>query len=414
MERQSVAHTSVGMKRQQNEDAHLVDDELGLYVVCDGMGGHAGGDVASQMAVSTAKELMLAAKADLARFDGSGAARDDLLRLVENVVLEAGKRIHAHAQQDPARKGMGTTMTMLVIVGGIGAMAHVGDSRLYLARAGRLHQLSDDHTYVAEAVRRGVSTYAEAKAGPYANVVTRALGVQPTVRVDTLLFDASPGDSFLLCSDGLHRYFESGDELCGLISGDHLGGIARQLVELSNHRGGSDNITAVAVRMEGVQTSATTTDVQHHIDTMRHVAMFAKLEMNELYQLLNISSTEHVRPKHLVLQEGEASQAMYVLVEGELVVERRGRPLATLLRGAHVGEMSLFGDRFATATVRTIGSAKLLRIDRQRFTDLVRKEPTLGVKLLWAMATVLTHRLDEVSAALANDEPATLTEAGFA
>jgi PPM family protein phosphatase len=414
MDIQASGLTDVGRKRQHNEDCFAIDDTARLYMVCDGMGGHAAGELASSIAVSTVRAVLVREQEVIKHFDGTGKARDDLLRVVEMAVREASTAVFERARAEPDKKGMGTTLTMVLATDTVGAMAHVGDTRLYLRRQERLHQLSEDHTYVAEAVRRGLSTAAEAKAGPYANVVTRAVGIHATVRVDTLLFDMLPGDTLLICSDGLHRYFEDNHELTGMLGGDHLAGIPKQLVDLANHRGGIDNVTAVLMRVEGdsdiAAASARTTDVTLRIDSLQLATLFRDLTMNELYQLLNIATLIELRAGEQLLTEGERSDGMYLLTEGEVSVQRGGQQLAVLRRGDHVGEMMLFRNRPRSATVAAITACKLLRIERTRLFELVRKEPVLGVKVMWSVAQALSSRLDDVSALLANQEPRTVEE----
>jgi serine/threonine protein phosphatase PrpC len=395
-------NTDVGRKRGHNEDSIVVDPELGLYIVCDGMGGHAAGEVASETAARTVQSFIREHRDRITGYDDTGAARDALLRLVEEAVQLASREVYEVATASGGKAGMGTTLTLVLLTHTIGVMGHVGDSRLYLRRGGRTYQLSEDHTYVNEMVRRGVTTLEAAKKGPYANVITRAVGIQPTVRVDTLLFDVLPDDTLLLCSDGLHRYLEDLDELGAMLDGDHVAGIPERLVGIANERGGVDNISAVVLRAlaEGPDEQTDrhrTTEVNLKIDTLRHVVIFRHLDMSELCKVLSVVRSVDVKKGEVVIREGEGSDALYAIVDGRMEISRAGSPIRSLLAGEHFGEMALFNSRPRSATVTALTPGRLLVMERHRFNELVKKEPQLGVKLLWCFAQVLSLRLDDIS-----------------
>lgn len=236
--------TDVGQVREINEDFILVDEELGLYVVCDGMGGHAAGEVASRTAAETVREVVAAGPIP---GEMDTPALDELMR---RAVTEANRRVHALGQQAGSRKGMGTTCTALLVRGLRAAMAHVGDSRLYVKRGESVHLMSQDHTFIAEAIRQGVIKPEEIRPDmPHANIVTRAVGPKPSVLVDTLVFDLLPGDTLLLCSDGLHQYFMDNGELATRLGVEQIDQLAPQLVATANERGGEDNISALVLRV---------------------------------------------------------------------------------------------------------------------------------------------------------------------
>ncbi len=394
--------TDVGRKRGHNEDFLFVDQALGLFIVCDGMGGAAGGEVASEASARTVAKYIGDRRAQLAAFDDGQAAREGLARLVDEAIQEATREVYRLATSEGGKAGMGTTLTMLLTAKSCGVMGHVGDSRLYMRRAGRIHQLSDDHTYINEMIRRGMLTPEKAKTGPYQNVITRAVGIQPTVRADTLIFDVLPNDTFLLCSDGLYRHVETSEEIGRLLGGDRLEGVPSQLVDLANARGGSDNITTLVVHAESegsdpVEDRNRTTEVNLKLDTLRDIALFRNLEMKELCLVLNIVRAQTVEKHEIVVEEGASGDALYAIIEGRLAVSRGGADIATLDRGSHFGEMALFNNRPRTATVKALESSRLLVMDRARFNELIRKEPALAVKLLWSFAQVLSLRLNETS-----------------
>jgi PPM family protein phosphatase len=402
---QGFGRSDVGKKRGHNEDFVLLVPELGLYMVCDGMGGHAAGEVASEAATRVVRGFIEERRDVLERYDDSAPARDQIMRLVDEAVQHASREVYRLATSEQGRAGMGTTLTMVLFVKDIGCMGHVGDTRLYMHRAGRLHQLSEDHTYVNEMVRRGMASLEELKRGPYANVITRAVGIQPNVRVDTLLFDVLPEDTFLLCSDGLSKHVDSEAELARMLANDHAESIPQQLIDIANSRGGTDNVSAIILRAEAEAGDEPvdrnrTTEINLKLDTLKDIALFRHLDMGELCKVLNVVRMQQCEPGEVVLREGEPGDALYAILEGKFVVTRASQPITWLEAGSHFGEMALFNNRPRSATVEAIERSRLLVMDRVRFNELVRKEPLLGVKLLWAFAQVLSLRLDETSVQL--------------
>jgi len=239
----------VGRKRQNNEDNYLVNDRLGLYVVCDGMGGHAGGEYASQVAVTTIEEV-------LANIRDENTARDQADDQITQEKLKyavrlAGKRIYDLAQAEPEFRGMGTTAVILVFLNGMAYMAHVGDSRGYLIRGGEITQRTEDHSWVNEQIKAGLITAEAAKHHRFRNIITRSLGFQEEVEIDTQVLRAEPGDVYLLCSDGLSNLVTE-DELREMLVEKSFQQTARDLIDLANDRGGDDNITLVLARVDSV------------------------------------------------------------------------------------------------------------------------------------------------------------------
>jgi protein phosphatase len=227
--------TDTGRKRRRNEDAYVVAPPL--FGVADGMGGAQAGELASSLAAAAMRET---------NSNGSGEER------VAELIQEANRRVHDRASTDASASGMGTTMTVaLVEPDGRVVFGHVGDSRAYLLRDDRLEQLTDDHSLVAELVRRGELSPAEAEVHPQRSVITRALGTDPDVDIDTFDVTPQPGDVFLICSDGLSSYVD-GDEIERVMlqnRGDLDAG-AKALIQAANRGGGDDNITAILFRVE--------------------------------------------------------------------------------------------------------------------------------------------------------------------
>ena len=236
----SAARTDVGRRRSTNEDCYAIAAELGYFVVADGMGGHKAGQLASQLAAEAAVRALEA-------LEGSAATLTEKLRCT---VAAANREIYVAAQTKAEFAGMGTTLVSLLVAEGRIALAHVGDSRAYLVRGGRIRQLTDDHSVVGELVRRREITESAAREHPHRHVLTRAIGVRREVAPDLAELTSSPGDLFILCSDGLTGLVHDEEIAEAASAGTDLDAICAQLVDLANERGGEDNITIVLVRYE--------------------------------------------------------------------------------------------------------------------------------------------------------------------
>lgn len=238
--------TDIGLVRQYNEDNYYVFDsgtnheELGMLIaVADGMGGHNGGDVASQVAVNTVASYYSTRRKD--------SALDRLISTVE----QANRQIFDISQENEGLYGMGTTLTTMVFRGREAFVAHVGDSRAYLFREGQLTQLTDDHSLVAQAVREGILTPEQAARHPQRSIITRALGTRDAVEVDSLTIQIQAGDILILSSDGLHGFVDDEDIQSYLVShGEDPDELACQLVQAALAKGGNDNVSLVTVRVE--------------------------------------------------------------------------------------------------------------------------------------------------------------------
>jgi PPM family protein phosphatase len=416
MQLKAAGLTDVGMKRSHNEDTLLLREDLGLYLVADGMGGHAGGEVASSTAAEVVQAYISGRQHIIAGFDDSAAGREALVQLVKDAVEASSREVYKKAATEEGRAGMGTTLTLMLVVGDKAVMGHVGDSRLYLLRKGLVHQLSEDHSYIAELVKKGYMTKEEAAKSPFSNVITRAVGIQESVQVDTLFFDVLPGDTYMLCSDGLSRYMEDNDELAEVLKGAEAQALPARLVAIANERGGRDNITSLLVRAEGERAPTAdprSTEVNLRVDTLKFISMFRHLTMKELLAVLEILRVETCATGEVIIAEGEASDSLYVVLSGELEVTRQGQPIAKLASGTHFGEMALLNQKPRVATVKAVSTSRLLVMDRTAFNVLVRRQPTLGVKFLWTLAQVLSLRLDEANAVGSLKDPDTLNERPF-
>lgn len=238
--------TDVGRKRERNQDnvthrvpqeEDILQDRGALFVVCDGMGGHAAGEIASQLGAETIRDAYYA------------APEKDIINALAHAVDQANQAIYSHAREHPELTGMGTTCVTLVLAGGRAYIVNIGDSRAYVARNGKLRQITQDHSWVAEQVRVGLLTEQQARTHSHRNVITRSMGTQPNVTADLFIETMHEGDRLLLCSDGLHGYVEEDQIERAVLSQGEPGVAAKQLVDMANENGGPDNVTALVVHL---------------------------------------------------------------------------------------------------------------------------------------------------------------------
>ncbi|HRI07360.1 MAG TPA: protein phosphatase 2C domain-containing protein [Nannocystaceae bacterium] len=246
MRTRSHGATDTGKVRAHNEDAHRGDDRLGLYVVCDGVGGRARGEVAAELTVESISGWVARELPALRALPQSDARAGRLGAMLWQAIQHACYMVHSMGRFDPEHKGMSTTVSALLVLDGLGVVGQVGDSRIYLARAGEVRQITDDHTVVAERLRRGEITAAEARASKMRNLITRAVGMKDHVQPDIRTVELRAGDRVLLCSDGLHEYLDDAADLAALFRLP-LAEAARRAIIHANDRGGKDNITALFV-----------------------------------------------------------------------------------------------------------------------------------------------------------------------
>jgi protein phosphatase len=248
---QVAGRTDVGCVRTNNEDNFGYDAACGVYVVCDGMGGQAAGEVASKLAVDSVLEYFRQHSPN-GDFPQVGEKFDDIspeANALASAVQAAGACIYQESREHPGRQGMGTTITALLLREGKASIAHVGDSRVYLVRDGQIRQLTADHSLVMEHVRRGLMTLEEAERSSIQNIITRALGSEENTEPDVQEIEIVPGDTLLLATDGLTKLVKD-DRLREITaSASSLEKACETLVAAARAAGGDDNITCLLVRI---------------------------------------------------------------------------------------------------------------------------------------------------------------------
>ncbi|MEZ4324221.1 MAG: cyclic nucleotide-binding domain-containing protein [Polyangiales bacterium] len=395
----AYAGTDVGLERDHNEDYVLRDDELGLFIVCDGMGGHACGEVASRLTAECIKRVVSSQSAMVHALSEGVAPPNALAELLRHAIETASREVYQASVADPAKRGMGTTCTVLLLVGRYGVMGHVGDSQLHLLRDDTALMLSHDHTFTAEAVRRGAMTEKQAAESEHGNVLMRCVGARDTVQVDTLVFDVVPGDLLLLCSDGLSQYVEGSSELLRLHGGRSPKDFTRTLITAANARGGSDNISVICVLAKpppDPQNAPTRQDVLLTLDTLKGIQLMDGLAPQEVMLLRQVFREQLYAAGALITVEGEVGSEMYVLLDGAAEVRRGTECVATLGRGAHFGEMALLNDRPRAASVVASTPCRTLVCHRTALYALLQEQPTLASRFYQSLASALSMRLDAI------------------
>ena len=288
---------------------------------------------------------------------------------------------------------MGTTFVCLVMAGTKGIVGHVGDSRVYLVRGGQAHRLTEDHTLIAAQVKAGTLTREQAQHSQFRNVITRAVGIQESVQVDTLMVDLLPKDLFVLCSDGLHGYLAD-EELAPLTGAGDLEELPKKLVALANDRGGKDNVTVVVVSISDAGAAPEELEeTTNRMEVLKSIPIFRHLTYKEQTAILSIASTKAFPVESEIVTEGQSGDELYIVVKGRVRVETGGVGVAELRTGGHFGEMGLVDHAPRSATVRALEPTRAMVIARAELMQLMKREPILAVKLLWSFVQVLSDRL---------------------
>lgn len=385
--------SDVGRVRKGNEDAFLLESELGLVAVADGMGGHARGDVAAQLACNVLRETISSEEGRniVAALRGTPteAHREEVRALLERAVQAACTEVYQAAVAITGEGGrMGTTLDAVLVVGTSAFLAHVGDGRVFLLRGHEVHQLTVDHSLVQQQLKEGLITEEQARTARNRNVITRALGVFPSVQVDLLHFEMDVGDRLLLCSDGLHRYVGIRELGMALLREEGQAAV-RSLVNRAIERGGRDNITCVVAAAEVEELDGTVAPVASHLEVLRRVDLFQYCTYRELLAASQIAERRSVPRGTLLFEEGDEGRECFIIVSGRVQVRKGNTLLANLQAGDYFGEMCFVDTPKRSADALTGEDTQFLVIDRDRFLELMKRDAAISVKLTWQLARKL-------------------------
>ncbi|MGH7439067.1 MAG: cyclic nucleotide-binding domain-containing protein [Polyangiaceae bacterium] len=410
--------SDAGKARKGNEDAIALDEARGIFLLADGMGGHENGDVASKAAIATAHERLLAALSTFERFrdDPGESTRDAALAAMVDAFQKTCAHVYGLGREGQTSRRMGSTLDAIVRVGDRVVLGHVGDGRVHLVRGGRVYFLTEDHTLLGEQLRAGVVTEEQVRESHLRGVLTRCIGTHQSVKVDTLILDLFPGDRLLMCTDGLHQYL-AGRDLLDLLGPE--GGDVGKLVAHANAAGGSDNISVlllecaahpVAAKVSPARADASAEPpagpVSLRIDAICRLPLFQHLDYREQVAVLSVAHSRKYEAGETIVRQGSPGTDMFIVVVGQLVVERDGVNLAELGPGGHFGEMSLIDGSPRSATVVAHSATDVLSIGRAELDGLIRRDPVFGLKVLGTFVQALSARLRSTSANLTGLEHA--------
>jgi serine/threonine protein phosphatase PrpC/CRP-like cAMP-binding protein len=392
-----------GQKRENNEDRFFVDNERGIYIVCDGMGGHEAGEVASSY-VTNHLAKTFQEHAEWSTWLKEEREPAQLLKFVKEQVEQVCAEVYEQSEREPAKRGMGTTLTMLLKSEKRALLAHVGDSRMYMYRAGEAHQLTADHTMVQEFINRGIISAEEAKTHPYRNVLMRNIGTHSSVEVDLLAFDVFPDDLFVLCSDGLSNYIENDAALTALIEKSPAETLAQSLVDFANEAGGSDNITVVTVRNQiSIDPTADVTLRDNQFPTwdrasrmcfhqLRMSFLCEGFQMRHVMRMFNQITTRKIEKGTVITQQGDVSPGLYIVLEGSCDISQSGLFTRLANEGQYFGLDALTVEEPSLETITAIEPTLLMVIERDMFLRFTRKRPRMGTRLLHNVAQEQSRR----------------------
>lgn len=387
MEISCFGMTDPGSTRAINEDFFLFNPDLGLCLVCDGFGSNGNGSIASHKCAEVIQSVLLQNRSTLQESMSAAAA------LLEKAIQEANVSI---------QNGMGTSLEALLISKSKDRAihAHVGGTRSYLLNKTGVHLLTEDHLVGTEMLKQGTWTAEQAHKSPYARVLTRAVGSQAFVHPDILFIDLAPGDTILMCSDGLSDILAP-TEFSDAIRRGPMTRVPGELVKAAKTKGSKDNITAAVVHAGAPQAAAQDSTRLNKNEALMRIPLFRYLTYAEVMKLVAVSTVRTYPEGTTVFEEGAPGTTMLILLSGKVNVRKNGQIIASRSKGEFIGELALFNQVPRSASVIAAESTQAMTLHRPDFLALLRKEPSIAVKLLWAMNQELNRRLAEVSSDLA-------------
>jgi PPM family protein phosphatase len=385
----AAAVSDVGKVREHNEDSFSCDADRGLFIVCDGMGGHAAGEVASALAVKTVRERWLAEEIEKAVAAFTSAAEPDAQKQLMTALRAGAAAAHdailAEAARDGEKHGMGTTLVAVRAVGGFAVFAHAGDSRAYLVRDKISMQLTEDHTLLARLLAAGIDVDTSGDGARFRSMLTNALGIGTECRVATFIMPLLDGDQLLLCSDGVSEYVGEAEIGEVLVANPEPQKAAQRLVDLALDRGGSDNATALVARVVQAPTGLSPARYKEDQDAIAASPLFAKLSPQQRLRALRIGIGRELGKGERLPAQTLGGRVAWVVLDGEL--ERAG---AKVQKGALLYPESLIDDRLIERDQLAVASkdVRAIALRADDFRELCEDDAELGEALLEALSSL--------------------------
>ncbi|MBI1375493.1 MAG: cyclic nucleotide-binding domain-containing protein [Phycisphaera sp.] len=385
--------SDTGLKRTTNQDALLIDQKLGLYIVCDGVGGRAAGQHASNSAGLIVQSFLQNNENVLKAYRDHPAPETQRMvtRLVEAAITDANNAIYSESRNNPQRAGMATTIVMLLVLGDRAVIAHVGDSRCYLMRHKELFLMTEDHSHLVEQLVQGRITRKQAEASSAGSLITRAIGFRPYVVPEVLAIELMSGDRFLLCSDGLTSYMDPAT-MADYLKVPASKGLIKSLIKFAYAKGGGDNVTVLVAEMESGNMAADINVNRKH-SALRRSRLFEHVRYTEFVKLMAMFPVEDYPSNHAILTEGRDNDKLYAMVNGHVEVRKDNKMIAEFGPGSFFGEAGAINPGPASASVITTQPTQAMVIGRDRLLALTRSDPRTAVKMMWSMSSTLTQRL---------------------
>ncbi len=391
-----AAVTHVGNVREHNEDAHYFDADLGLFVVCDGMGGHAAGEVAAAIAVATIKQKWIDADtcevAEVWLQRGTAIAKKQLIEALRDGVIAAHNAIVAEGVRDPTKQGMGTTLVGAIVVGNELIFAHAGDSRAYIVRDGISMQLTEDHTLLQRLLAAGIDVDVSGDGARFRSMLTNALGIGQECKVSTFVVPLADGDRFMLCSDGISEYVPENEVGEVLVKQPSPARAAQKLVDLALERGGGDNATAIVMRVLEAGETPVPAEQRRRDDLSISLCELwtEKVSPQQRLRALRIAiPRDHVAGERLPAHT-LGDRVAWIIVEGEVQIDGEIAGPGAFIYPESLIAGSAIPDKDGLAVAKTEVRAVAMRNDD--FRELTEDDAELGEALLESLAQIIASR----------------------
>lgn len=395
-----AAATHVGKVREHNEDAHYFDADDGVFVVCDGMGGHAAGEVASGIAIRTVRERWSSrevhAAIDAWLDQGTPEAKKAMLAAIRDGALAAHTAILAEAAEDEDKSGMGTTLVGALVVGNELVFAHAGDSRAYIVRDNIAMQLTEDHTLLSRLLAAGIDVDVSGEGSRFRSMLTNALGIGQECKVSTFVVPLADGDRFLLCSDGISEYVPEPEVGTVLTTSPSPARAAQKLIDLALERGGGDNATAVVIRV--LEAGETPQPVEHRRKddaAIQACPLWDKVSPQQRLRALRIALARDVGPNERLPAHTLGERVAWIVIEGTLEHGDQTLGPGALVYAESLVDGTPAPDRDALAITRSEVRGLVLRADD--FRELCEDDPELAELLHETLGKLVSRRAGQAT-----------------